>query len=65
MSAANYADNTTPYIYGENIESVIKSLKQSVSFLFNWSKNNQMKGNEDKCHVLPCKSQQIWKVNRY
>ena len=56
MSSANYEDNTTPYIYGENIESVIKSLKQSANFLFNWSKNNQMKGNEDKCHVLPCKS---------
>ena len=52
MHVANYADDTTPYIYGENIESVIKSLEQSADLLFNWFKSNQMKGNEDKCHVL-------------
>ena len=32
MLVANYADGTTPYIYGENIESVIKSLEQSPIF---------------------------------
>ena len=43
---------TTPYICGENNEFVVKSLEQSVSFPFNWLQNNQMKVNEDKCHVL-------------
>ena len=52
MHVANYSDDTTPYIYGENIESVIKSLEQSANLLFNWFKSNQMKSNEDKCHVL-------------
>ena len=52
MHVANYADDTTPYIYGENIESVIKSLEQSTNLLFDWFKSNQMNGNEDKCHVL-------------
>ena len=33
MHVANYADVTTPYIYGENIESVIKSLEQSPIYL--------------------------------
>ena len=42
MHVANYPDDTTPYIYGENIESVIKSLEQSVNLLFNWFKSNQM-----------------------
>ena len=32
--------------------SVIKSLEQSASLLFNCFENNQMKGNEDRCHVL-------------
>ena len=32
MYVTNYADDTTPYIYGENIESVIKSLEQSPIF---------------------------------
>ena len=52
MHVANYADDTTPYIYGENIESVIKSLEQSANLLFNWLKSNQVKGNDDKCQVL-------------
>ena len=52
MQVANYSDDTTPYIYDENIESVIKSLEPSVNLLFNWFKSNQMKSNEDKCHVL-------------
>ena len=38
MLVANYADGTTPYIYGENIESVIKSLEQSANLLFSWFK---------------------------
>ena len=53
MHAANYGNETTLYIYGENIESVIKSLKQSANLLFNWFQSNQMKDNKDKCHVLP------------
>ena len=53
MHVANYADDTTSYIYGENVESAIKPLEQSANLLFNWFKNSQMKGNEDKCHGLP------------
>ena len=52
MHVANYADDTTPYIYRENIEAVIKSFEQSVSLLFGWFKSNQMKGSVEKCHVL-------------
>ena len=50
MYVANYADDTTPYIYGENIESVINLLLANL--LFNLFKSNQGQGNEDKCHVL-------------
>ena len=52
VHVANYADDTTPYIYRENIKSLIKSLEQSTNLLFNWFKSNQIKGNEDKRHVL-------------
>ena len=52
MSVANYADDTSPYIYGENIEYVIKLLEQPANVLFNWFKNNQIKGNEDKGYIL-------------
>ena len=49
---ANYADDTTPYVYGIDITSVIKSLEKAGDLVFNWFRNNQMKGNEDKCHIV-------------
>ena len=49
---ASYADDTTPYTYGENFEEVIKSLEDSSKILFQWFTNNYMKANADKCHLL-------------
>ena len=43
---ANYADDTTPYVCGIDITSVIKSLENAAEIVFTWFKNNQMKGNE-------------------
>ena len=34
------------------ITSVIKSLENAAEIVFTWFKNNQVKGNEDKCHVV-------------
>ena len=48
----NYADDTTPYVCGKDITLVIKSLENAAEFAFTWFKNNQMKGNEDKFHVV-------------
>ena len=47
---ANYADDTTPYVCGRDKTSVIKSLENAAEIAFTWFKNNQIKGNEDKCH---------------
>ena len=55
MHVAKYADDTTPYIYGGNIESVIKSLEKSTNLLLNWFKSNHMKGNADKCYSVQMK----------
>ena len=52
LEMANYADDTTPYVCGKDITSVIKSLEKAAGIVFTWFKNNQMKGNEDKCHVV-------------
>ena len=49
---ANYADDTTPYVCGEDLESVIKLLEKASKIVFDWFKSNQMKGNESKCHVI-------------
>ena len=37
---------------GDNIESTVRQLEQAAKLLFQWFSDNQMKGNEDKCHVL-------------
>ena len=42
MHVAKYADDTTLYMYGGNIESVIKSLEKSTNLLLNWFKSNHM-----------------------
>ena len=49
---ASYADDTTPYVTGDKLESVIKELEQPAKLLFQWFSDNQIKGNEDKCHIL-------------
>ena len=49
---ASYADDTTPYVSGCNVNTVITSLENASSNLFEWFKDNQMQGNANKCHVL-------------
>ena len=52
IDIANYTDNSTPFIVKNNIDNVIASLEQGSNTLFNWFKNNCLKINIDKCHVL-------------
>ena len=52
IDVASYADDTTPYVTGDKIESTVKQHEQATKLLFQWFSDNQMKGNEDKCHVL-------------
>ena len=35
-----------------NTDNVVASLGQFSDALFNWFKNNRLKNNADKCHVL-------------
>ena len=49
---ANYADDNTPFIFGNNPIEVLKCLEDASDKLFEWFSNNQMKANPDKCHVL-------------
>ena len=52
IDIASYADDTTPFIVENNIKNVTASLEQVSEDLFNWFKNNRLKNNADKCHVL-------------
>ena len=49
---ARYADDSTLYVTGDNLESVLKQLEQAAKLLFQWFSANEIKGNEDKSHVL-------------
>ena len=46
---ASYADDNTPYTSGI---SETLSYKSSTHDLFRWVKENYMKANPDKCHLL-------------
>ena len=49
---ANYADDTTPYSVGSTTTEVLENLSGITKKLFTWLANNQMKANDDKCHLL-------------
>ena len=52
LDIASYVDDTTLYTVKENKESVINALETSSQKLFKWLKNNFMKANGDKGHLL-------------
>ena len=49
---ASYADDNTPYTVNENAEEVIRTLEQISKPLLQWFKDNKMKLNSDKCHLI-------------
>ena len=48
----NYADDTTPYVIGNNSEEVVSELRAITQKLFTWFAQNEMKANLYKCHLL-------------
>ena len=48
----NYADDTTPYVCGENIRVVISGLQSLAFRLFKWFESNHMKANPGKSNIL-------------
>ena len=52
INIASYADDTTPYCTGKDVMTVLSNLEQAADTLSVWFKNNSMKANADKYHVL-------------
>ena len=48
----NYADDTTPYVIGNNGEEEVSEMKAITEKLFTWFAKNEMKGNLNKCYLL-------------
>ena len=53
--ACNFVDDTTVFACDENLSSLIKRLEHDSLLATEWFQNNNMKLNQDKCHLLvPC-----------
>ena len=59
MDIANYADDNTPYVIPNNIDSLIASLEEASRSLFIWFDNNLMKINADKCLLLVSSNEKV------
>ena len=49
---ASYADDNTPYASSSNLDALINILEESINNMFRWFRNNHMKANSDKYHLL-------------
>ena len=52
VSIANYADDNTLYATDKNVTSLLETLEIETNILLKWFRVNEMKPNEDKCHLL-------------
>ena len=52
IPVANYADDNTPYCTGLKASDVLIKLENAAETLPQWFKDNRMKGNPDKYHLL-------------
>ena len=56
---ANYADDNTPRTIGDSIDNLLKTLENETSVLLQWFQLNEMKSNEDKCHLLVANNTEV------
>ena len=49
---ANYADDSTYHAIKDNIMELLKTLEKETYSILNWFSFNEMKSNDDKCHLI-------------
>ena len=52
INICNFADDTTPFVFDETLESVLDKLERNSELAMFWFENYYMKLNTDKCHLL-------------
>ena len=52
IHVASYADDNTPLSTGPKVQNVLAELENVAEILLKWFKDNQMKANPDKYHLL-------------
>ena len=60
---ANFADNNSPYVFKQDIESVITKLEEDSQSLIEWVNNNALRANPDKFHLLLSSSDENISIN--
>ena len=48
----NYADDNTTYAIENDIMELLKTLESETCSVLNWFRMNEMKPNQNKCHLL-------------
>ena len=48
----SYANDTTPYVIGNDSGEVVSELKAIAEKLFTWFSQSKMKANHEKCNLL-------------
>ena len=56
---ANYADDNAIYAVKRNLDDLLKTLEQEMPLILNWFKVNEMKSNDDKCHLIVCNQEDV------
>ena len=49
---AKYADDNSTYTGKETMEEMLKILETETCLVLNWFTSNEMKSNDDKCHLI-------------
>ena len=52
LDVCNFADDNSPFTTAPNIPSVLQQLTNESKLLLEWIKNNQLKANPDKFHLI-------------
>ena len=56
---ANYADDNTVYTVDKNIQNLLQTLENETNLILDWFPTNEMKPNDDKCHLIVCNQEKL------
>ena len=56
---ASYADDNTRFVSTDTADEVIKRLETASVKFFKWVADNQMNGNQGKCHLVNSKNENL------
>ena len=56
---ANYADDNSTYTVKETVGEMLKILETETTIVLNWFKLNEMKSNNDRCHLIVANNDNI------